>query len=103
MNSRWRSDERSDSKTTPQRPRHPNATPPFGPMATSTFRFTGKMPATSDQVARPRRRVSHLEAVGLSRREIARRAGVAPTTITNLMAPKPRISKPVAVKLAAVR
>jgi transcriptional regulator with XRE-family HTH domain len=69
----------------------------------TTYRFAGKLPATPDLVARARRRVSHLEASGLSRREIARRAGVAPTSITNLMQPRPRISKPVAVKLAEVR
>lgn len=70
---------------------------------TTTYRFAGNMPATAEMITKARRSVRRLETSGLSRREIARRAGVAPTSITNLMQPRPRISKPVAAKLTSVR
>jgi DNA-binding CsgD family transcriptional regulator len=69
----------------------------------TTYRFAGNLPATPDLIARARRRVRHLEAVGLSRRAIAAKAGVSPMSVTNLMQPSPRISKPIASKLAEVR
>ena len=59
------------------------------------------MPATLDQIARARRRVSQMEAQGLSRRTIAARAGVGGATVTRLMnSATPHVSRPVAVKLA---
>ena len=45
-----------------------------------------------------------LEAAGLSRREIARRAHVAPSSVTKLMSiTDPHVSKPVVTALQSVR
>jgi transposase len=62
------------------------------------------LPATPDQIARARRRVRHLEVAGLSRREIARRAGVTASTVTKLMNElSPHLTRTTATRLAAAR
>ncbi len=63
----------------------------------------GHWPATPDSVQRARRHVARLEAIGLSRREIARRAGVAPASVTRLCGPTPASSRPVVAAILAVK
>jgi hypothetical protein len=71
---------------------------------TSTRLFGGQVPAGSAAIGRARRRIVQLEAAGLSRREIARRAGVAASSITKLANERqPRISRPVTDAVLRVR
>jgi lambda repressor-like predicted transcriptional regulator len=70
----------------------------------TTWRAGGKQLATPDQAARARRHVAHLTAAGLTLSEIARRAGVAKSTLSVLVRDaRAPMSRPVALKLLAAR
>ncbi len=63
----------------------------------------GREPATRVPAAPSRRHLTELESAGLTRAEVARRAQVAPATLTRLADPsKKRVSRIVAVAVRSV-
>jgi predicted transcriptional regulator len=65
--------------------------------------WRSSLPASPEQVRQVRRRIVVLEAMGMSRRQIARRAGVAPSTITRLARGEIQLSRTTARALLTVK